>query len=64
MSKLFYLQALESYYNEMEWNCEWRFSDFVENEWEKRDELVEGWSDKNPDKDSLSYYAGVLLGKI
>ena len=64
MSKLFYLQCLESYYNEMEWDCDWTFSDFVENEWNRRKDLVEGWDEENPDKDSLSYYAGVLLGEM
>ena len=68
MSKLFYLQQLVSYYDEMVdegvFSPPFTFDEFVSNEWEKREELVEGWSDKSPDKDSLSYYSGVLLGEI
>ena len=64
MSNLFYLKALEDYYNEKEWDCEWSFSDFVENEWAQRLSLVDDWCDDNPDKDSYSYYAGKILGEI
>ena len=63
MTNAFYLKGLEDYYNEMDWGeYPWSFTEFITNEYEKREELVENWDESNPDKASLSYYAGVILG--
>ena len=51
MTKLDYLRELVSYYDEMveegSFSPPFTFAELVSNEWEKRDELVEGWSDDN-----------------
>ena len=68
MTNLFYLQQLVSYYDEMveegAFVPPFTFDEFVRNEWEKREEIYIGWDDQNPDKDTLAYYAGIILGEI
>jgi len=70
MNNLHYLRGLVSFYDESveegDFDPRFTFDEFVRNEWEKRTELVEGWSDEDvsPYKDTLSYYAGKVLGVL
>ena len=62
MKNLFYLEQLESYYDEWREDLtHFTFAEFVQNEWEKREEI---YGTLTPEKDTLAYYAGVILGEV